>query len=50
MQPLPIGGGEDAETGKWRIHKDVAEAWPVKWNDISFICRLMSFPPYGVVP
>jgi 23S rRNA (cytosine1962-C5)-methyltransferase len=43
-------GGEDAETGKWRIHKDVAESWPVQWNDISFICRLMSFRHMGLFP
>jgi 23S rRNA (cytosine1962-C5)-methyltransferase len=43
-------GGEDAETGKWRIHKNVADAWPVKWNDVSFICRLMSFRHMGLFP
>lgn len=43
-------GGEDSETGKWRIHQDVAEAWPVTWNDIQFICRLMSFRHMGLFP
>ena len=43
-------GGEDSETGKWRIHNDVADAWPVKWNDVSFICRLMSFRHMGLFP
>jgi 23S rRNA (cytosine1962-C5)-methyltransferase len=43
-------GGEDAETGKWRIHKDVADAWPVQWNGVSFICRLMSFRHMGLFP
>lgn len=43
-------GGEDAETGKWRIHKDVADAWPVQWNGVNFICRLMSFRHMGLFP
>ncbi len=43
-------GGEDSETGKWRIHKDVADSWPVTWNNISFICRLMSFRHMGLFP
>ena len=43
-------GGEDSETGKWRIHKDVADAWPVTWNGVSFICRLMSFRHMGLFP
>lgn len=43
-------GGEDAETGKWKINKNADEAWPVTWNGISFICRLMSFRHMGLFP
>lgn len=43
-------GGEDSETGKWRIHKDVGEAWTVHWNNVAVICRLMSFRHMGLFP
>lgn len=43
-------GGEDSETGKWKLSKDVAEAWSVNWNGISVICRLMSFRHMGLFP
>jgi 23S rRNA (cytosine1962-C5)-methyltransferase len=43
-------GGEDSETGKWRIHGNTPESWTVGWNDMAVICRLMSFRHMGLFP
>lgn len=43
-------GGEDSETGKWKLNKDVADTWTVKWNDVAMVCRLMSFRHMGLFP
>ncbi len=43
-------GDEDADAGKWRINTNTPESWPVEWEGIKFICRLMSFRHMGLFP
>jgi 23S rRNA (cytosine1962-C5)-methyltransferase len=41
---------EDGDFGNWEILKPSAEDWPVKWRNLSFECRLMSFRHMGLFP
>lgn len=43
-------GGDDADTGKWQLTQKTPEQWAVKWQDISVVCRLMSFRHMGLFP
>ncbi len=43
-------GDDDGDTGKWIMNKDAPDSWPVKWDDVTFICRLMSFRHMGLFP
>jgi 23S rRNA (cytosine1962-C5)-methyltransferase len=42
--------GEDDEKGKWRIDKPVPEAWPVRVDDISVLCKLSGLWHLGLFP
>ncbi|HPQ51373.1 MAG: class I SAM-dependent methyltransferase [Alphaproteobacteria bacterium] len=43
-------GDEDGDSGKWKLQSSTPESWPVEWEDIKFICRLMSFRHMGLFP
>lgn len=43
-------GGEDSETGKWKMNGNPPESWGLKWNDMTIVCRLMSFRHMGLFP
>ena len=43
-------GGEDSETGKWKINSGTPDTWQVAWKDMRIICRLMSFRHMGLFP
>ena len=43
-------GDMDGDTGKWKLHSKPPEQWTVKWRDLSFVCRLMSFRHMGLFP
>ena len=45
-----VGDDSDGDTGRWKIHNKISEQWNVKWNDLSFVCRLMSFRHMGLFP
>lgn len=40
----------ESETGRWKLNGNPAEQWNVKWNDLNFVCRLMSFRHMGLFP
>ncbi len=41
----------DGDSGKWKLTgQKTPDSWPVKWNGISFICRLMTFRHMGLFP
>ena len=42
--------GEDDEKGKWRIDKPVPEAWPVKIDNITMLCKLAGLWHLGLFP
>jgi 23S rRNA (cytosine1962-C5)-methyltransferase len=42
--------GEDDEKGKWRIDKPVPEAWPVKVDDVTMLCKLSGLWHLGLFP
>jgi 23S rRNA (cytosine1962-C5)-methyltransferase len=42
--------GEDDEKGKWRIDKPVPEAWPVKIDDVTMLCKLSGLWHLGLFP
>ena len=43
-------GDMDGDTGKWKLYSKPPEQWTVKWRDLSFVCRLMSFRHMGLFP
>ena len=42
--------GEDDEKGKWRIDKPVPDAWPVKVDDVTMLCKLSGLWHLGLFP
>jgi 23S rRNA (cytosine1962-C5)-methyltransferase len=42
--------GEDDEKGKWRIDKPVPEAWPVRIDDVTMLCKLAGLWHLGLFP
>ncbi|MEQ1651537.1 MAG: class I SAM-dependent methyltransferase [Hyphomicrobium sp.] len=42
--------GEDDEKGKWRIDKPVPDAWPVRIDDITMLCKLAGLWHLGLFP
>jgi 23S rRNA (cytosine1962-C5)-methyltransferase len=42
--------GEDDEKGKWRIDKPVPDAWPVKIDDVTMLCKLSGLWHLGLFP
>ena len=42
--------GEDDEKGKWRIDKAVPEAWPVRIDDVTVLCKLAGLWHLGLFP
>jgi 23S rRNA (cytosine1962-C5)-methyltransferase len=42
--------GEDDEKGKWRIDKPVPDAWPVKIDDVTMLCKLAGLWHLGLFP
>ena len=43
-------GEEDSDSGKWKSSGSVPDSWPVTWDKLTFICRLMSFRHMGLFP
>ncbi len=44
------GDDSDGDVGRWKLNGRVAEQWNVKWGDLQFVCRLMSFRHMGLFP
>jgi 23S rRNA (cytosine1962-C5)-methyltransferase len=42
--------GEDDEKGKWRIDKPVPEAWPVRIDEVTMLCKLSGLWHLGLFP
>jgi 23S rRNA (cytosine1962-C5)-methyltransferase len=42
--------GEDDEKGKWRVDKPVPEAWPVKVDGVTMLCKLAGLWHLGLFP
>jgi 23S rRNA (cytosine1962-C5)-methyltransferase len=42
--------GEDDEKGKWRIDKPVPDAWPVRIDGITMLCKLAGLWHLGLFP
>lgn len=42
--------GEDDEKGKWRIDKPVPDAWPVRIDDVTMLCKLSGLWHLGLFP
>lgn len=42
--------GEDDEKGKWRIDKPVPEAWPVRIDGVTVLCKLSGLWHLGLFP
>ena len=42
--------GEDDEKGQWRIDKPVADAWPVRIDDVTMLCKLSGLWHLGLFP
>jgi 23S rRNA (cytosine1962-C5)-methyltransferase len=43
-------GAEDADSGRWRFDKPVAETWPLEWNGLRFLARTTPFRHLGFFP
>jgi len=43
-------GDAEGDTGRWKLNTKPPEQWTVKWRDLSFVCRLMSFRHMGLFP
>lgn len=43
-------GDSDGDVGRWKINSKISDQWDVSWNDITFVCRLMSFRHMGLFP
>jgi 23S rRNA (cytosine1962-C5)-methyltransferase len=41
---------EDDEKGKWRIDKPVPDAWPVRIDDVTMLCKLAGLWHLGLFP
>lgn len=41
---------EDGDTGQWEFLKKCPDHWRVKWQSLTFECRLMSFRHMGLFP
>lgn len=44
------GDDADGDTGKWKSRDGLQDSWPVTWQGVTFICRLMSFRHMGLFP
>lgn len=44
------GDDSDGDTGRWKLNGRTPEQWNVEWQDLTFICRLMSFRHMGLFP
>jgi 23S rRNA (cytosine1962-C5)-methyltransferase len=42
--------GEDDEKGKWRVDKAVPDAWPVKIDGVTMLCKLAGLWHLGLFP
>lgn len=42
--------GEDDEKGKWRIDRPVPDAWPVRVDDVTMLCKLSGLWHLGLFP
>ncbi|HEY8195186.1 MAG TPA: class I SAM-dependent methyltransferase [Hyphomicrobium sp.] len=42
--------GEDDEKGKWRVDKPVPDAWPVRINGVTMLCKLAGLWHLGLFP
>ena len=42
--------GEDDEKGKWRVDKSVPQAWPVRIDNITMLCKLAGLWHLGLFP
>lgn len=42
--------GEDDEKGKWRVDKPVPDAWPVKIDGVTMLCKLAGLWHLGLFP
>lgn len=40
----------DSDTGRWKLSSKVQEQWNVSWQEMTFVCRLMSFRHMGLFP
>ncbi len=45
-----MGDDTDGDTGRWKHDDHVPDQWNVKWQDVNFVCRLMSFRHMGLFP
>ena len=43
-------GDSDGDVGRWKLNSRVSDQWNVSWQDITFVCRLMSFRHMGLFP
>jgi 23S rRNA (cytosine1962-C5)-methyltransferase len=41
---------DDEEAGRWRLSRDLPEAWTMRWRDIPFSARLTAFRHLGLFP
>ena len=41
---------DEEEAGRWRLAGAVAETWPMRWREVSFLARLTAFRHLGVFP
>lgn len=44
------GDDSDGDVGRWKLNGRVAEQWNLSWQDLNFVCRLMSFRHMGLFP
>ena len=42
--------GEDDEKGKWRVDKSVPDAWPVRIDGVTMLCKLAGLWHLGLFP
>jgi 23S rRNA (cytosine1962-C5)-methyltransferase len=43
-------GEDEGESGKWRTLREVPEAWPVRLEKVTLLCRLTAFRHVGLFP
>lgn len=44
------GNDEDDGPGRWRLNRDLPDTWPMRFHDVHFLGRFMSFRHVGVFP